>query len=343
VRNINKGEAIYLYKLLRCYLFHKFKRPYPLVANLWVTYRCNQKCVYCYNYKKSVERELTTAEIFKFIDELHKLKIPLCTVSGGEPLLRSDIVEIGKYLKKKNIKSSISTNGTLITEELGRELVEAYDVIIISLDGPEEIHDKVRGMKNAFKLATNGIKILKKHAYKNSIGISYVLHKYNFKEFIPFARKLYKTKLVDFITLNPVNTIESLFPPLDELRLEVKRITRFKRKFPSFLRPTISFLEKIPNYFSGEKFLCNTGGAFFTVEPDGKVRPCDCMDVWTGNIRHDSLEKILSSQKKDLEKIKANCPGCLFESTIEISDIMNSNPFRVIKDALPMLRHYISK
>ena len=76
---------------------------------LWeITPRCNMKCKHCLffnNNCKDLKKELTTEEVFKIIDNVCKdTSVKAIWISGGEPLLRNDIVEICKYIKSKNIK-----------------------------------------------------------------------------------------------------------------------------------------------------------------------------------------------------------------------------------------------
>lgn len=336
-------DLIFIYRVTRNLLFHKLGHSYPLVMILWPTYRCNQRCIFCGNYKKHIEKELTTQEILKIINDMKELKIPFCTVSGGEPLLREDIIDIGKFLLKKGIKSSINTNGTLITKSLAEELLRAYEVIVISLDGFEKTHNFIRRDKNGFKLAMRAIRYLNRLKDDNLIGINFVLNKYNYKELLPLTKSLLRKKIIDFMSIQPVNFRKDLNPPLHEVIFIVKQLMRIKRKFPGFIRPTFGFLKKIYQYFSGEKFHCEAGKLYCTIEPNGNLLACDYVGSPIGNLKRQKLKELLKSQKlKEFELEKERCEGCLFECTIEISELANTPLLQLFKRAPEfMKRRYL--
>ncbi|MBW1862545.1 MAG: radical SAM protein, partial [Deltaproteobacteria bacterium] len=89
-----------------------------------VTRACNLNCIHCYAHavEQSHERELTKAQAFNLIDDLAEFGVPVILFSGGEPLMRHDLVELASYAVDKGIRAVVSTNGTLITKEKAREL-----------------------------------------------------------------------------------------------------------------------------------------------------------------------------------------------------------------------------
>ncbi|MBU4209787.1 MAG: radical SAM protein, partial [Proteobacteria bacterium] len=99
--------------------FSKDKRP-VVVWN--ITRRCNLKCVHCYAHAKnqSFDNELTTEEGKNLIDDLSRFKVPVLLLSGGEPTIREDLPELAAYAVEKGMRAVISTNGTLITQQMAR-------------------------------------------------------------------------------------------------------------------------------------------------------------------------------------------------------------------------------
>ena len=91
--------------------------------NLRVTARCNEECVFCYRGKLS-EPELSTEEIKLVIDMLYGQGFKGLRISGGEPLLRKDIVDIVRYAAEKEFVTQLATNGNMLTEQLSRELLD---------------------------------------------------------------------------------------------------------------------------------------------------------------------------------------------------------------------------
>ena len=151
----------------------------PVVV--WNTTRaCNLNCIHCYAkaVHQSRDRELTTEEGFNLIDDLATFGVPVILFSGGEPLLRPDLIELTSYSVSKGMRAVISTNGTLITEEKALLLKNAgVSYVGISLDGLEKVNDHFRGVEGAFKKALNGIKNCQNAGLK--VGLRFTINKLN--------------------------------------------------------------------------------------------------------------------------------------------------------------------
>jgi Fe-coproporphyrin III synthase len=148
-----------------------------------VTRRCNLKCVHCYAHAKDIsfENELTTHEGKKLLDDLSDFKVPVVLFSGGEPLVRKDLPELAEYAVQKGMRAVISTNGTLITSNMARVLKKiGLSYVGISLDGMEQINDRFRGVKGAFKSAVNGIRNCQEAGIK--VGLRFTINKFNVDE-----------------------------------------------------------------------------------------------------------------------------------------------------------------
>jgi 12,18-didecarboxysiroheme deacetylase len=167
--------------------FSSDKRP-VVVWN--ITRRCNLKCLHCYAHAKNIpfDNELTTMEGKKLIDDLAGFGVPVLLISGGEPLIRKDLPELAAYAVGKGMRAVISTNGTLITPQMAGTLKEiGLSYVGISLDGMEEINDRFRGVKGAFRSALKGIENCKKAGIK--VGLRFTINKINVGE-IPDLFKL---------------------------------------------------------------------------------------------------------------------------------------------------------
>ena len=132
----------------------------PIVV--WnTTSRCNLACAHCYldASDRAGRDELTTEEARAFIDDVAAMGSPVLLFSGGEPLLRPDLFELGRYAIGAGLRAVISSNGTLITPELAAEIAEAgFAYVGVSLDGSETTHDEFRRKQGAFQAAIAGIK-----------------------------------------------------------------------------------------------------------------------------------------------------------------------------------------
>jgi len=167
--------------------FSSDKRP-VVVWN--ITRRCNLKCLHCYAHARNIpfDNELTTIEGKKLIDDLAGFGVPVLLISGGEPLVRKDLPELAAYAVGKGMRAVISTNGTLITPQMAGTLKEiGLSYVGISLDGMEEINDRFRGVKGAFRSALKGIENCKKAGIK--VGLRFTINKINVGE-IPDLFKL---------------------------------------------------------------------------------------------------------------------------------------------------------
>lgn len=160
--------------------FSKDKKPI-VVWNM--SQRCNLRCVHCYANAtdKESEGELTTEEAKKFISDLAEFKVPVILFSGGEPLMRRDLFELGKFASSLGLRTVISTNGTLVTPKTARKIKEAnFSYVGISLDGIEKTNDKFRGEKGAFKQALDGIRNCKKAGAR--VGLRFTISKHNYRD-----------------------------------------------------------------------------------------------------------------------------------------------------------------
>ena len=160
--------------------FSADKRP-VVVWN--VTRRCNLKCIHCYAQAKdsTFKDELSTDEGKAVLDDLAKFGVPVILFSGGEPVMRKDLPELALYAVGLGMRAVISTNGTLITPEKARLFKEiGLSYVGISLDGMEEVNDRFRGVKGAFKAALNGIRNCQDADIK--VGLRFTVNKLNVAE-----------------------------------------------------------------------------------------------------------------------------------------------------------------
>ncbi len=148
-----------------------------------ITRRCNLHCIHCYAHAKNqeFENELTLEEGKQLMDDLSEFGCPVVLFSGGEPLMHPHLVELASYAVEKGMRAVISTNGTLITREIAKDLkAVGLSYVGISLDGMEDIHDKFRGCKGAFKAALEGVENAQNEGIK--VGLRFTINRLNYKE-----------------------------------------------------------------------------------------------------------------------------------------------------------------
>ncbi|MCP4710145.1 MAG: 12,18-didecarboxysiroheme deacetylase [Planctomycetes bacterium] len=151
----------------------------PIVV--WnTTRRCNLSCVHCYSQSanRDYEDELTTDEGLALLDNLGEFGAPVVLFSGGEPLMRKDLLTLIEHAKKVGMRAVISTNGTLIDQEKADRFAElGLSYVGISLDGMRETNDKFRGHQGAYDQAIQGIRNCKKAGVK--VGLRFTINKRN--------------------------------------------------------------------------------------------------------------------------------------------------------------------
>jgi 12,18-didecarboxysiroheme deacetylase len=152
--------------------------------------RCNLKCVHCYSHSANIEYkdELTTSEAEGMIKDLGEFGSPVLLLSGGEPLIRPDLFSLAKTAKAAGLRVVISTNGTLISEDVAKKLFDiGLSYVGVSLDGLKATNDKFRGVEGAFDKALAGIRNCKKAGIK--VGLRFTINKWNVAD-IPGIFKL---------------------------------------------------------------------------------------------------------------------------------------------------------
>lgn len=147
------------------------------------TNTCNLRCRHCYADSKThwFKEELTTEEAKDLIDDLAYMGVPVLLISGGEPLLREDIFELIAYAKKQHIRSTISTNGTLISPQVAQQLKNnGVGYVGVSIDGLGVINDTFRGVKGSFERAIEGIRNCL--AVGQKVGLRFTINRHNFHQ-----------------------------------------------------------------------------------------------------------------------------------------------------------------
>lgn len=154
----------------------------PIVV--WnITRRCNLKCRHCYSESedRSYAGEFSPDEVVKVLDELVRFRVPVLLFSGGEPLIRPDILNLIKKSRERGLRPVVSTNGTLIDRKKARGLREAGVAYVgVSLDGLEEKNDFFRKVPGAYRRGLAGIKNCQEEGVKT--GLRFTITRYNREE-----------------------------------------------------------------------------------------------------------------------------------------------------------------
>lgn len=289
-----------------------------------MTYACNLRCIHCYiRAGMTNHNELKYSEALGLIDQISEVGSPLLILSGGEPLVRRDFMDIVKYASQQDINLVLSTNGTLISNRVASVLAETgFRYIGISIDSPHpEWHNRFRGVEGAFEKTVQGIKNC--IGYGLPTGIRFTVTRYNVDEVpgiidlaikygimritfyhlsaagraLDMGRDWYMTEeqyrwflntLIDSAErLMDALEIETTLAPFDGIYIADK-ISRNKDEF-------LDMIELV-------RAQGGCGRKIVSIYPDGTVYPCQFVDFMRlGNIRETRLKDILSPHQKALE------------------------------------------
>src|SRR5438270_5419655 len=159
-----------------------------------VTKGCNLRCIHCRASATELSSplDLSTQKALGIIDQIAAAANPILVLSGGEPLYRSDIFQLARYGTDKGLRVALATNGTLVTKEVARIVVDpGVRRVSISLDRADALtHDTFRGIPGAFDAAVYGLRNLK--ALGMSVQISMTIAKHNARQ-LPQVLELAKS------------------------------------------------------------------------------------------------------------------------------------------------------
>ncbi len=157
------------------------KKEYIPRLIFWeVTKGCNLRCVHCRATATELAspNDLSTPRALDIISQIADFCSPILVLSGGEPLYRPDIFQLARFATEKGIRAALATNGTLVTKEVARKIVDSgVRRVSISLDGADAYtHDTFRGIPGAFEAAIYGLRNLKELGMSVQINMTIARH-----------------------------------------------------------------------------------------------------------------------------------------------------------------------
>ena len=334
---ISKRQAQFFKKTLVSN-FGRLELPYKL--NFSVTNKCNSKCKICNIWKTNTENELTLDEINRIFKKANFLS--WIGLTGGEPFLRNDLVEIVDIISRhcKNLfVLTMSTNG-LLPNVIRRKVEEMlhleipWYIITVSLDGPKNVHDQIRGVKDGWEKAIKTYKELKKinsGDKRLDVSFQYTISPYNigmFEETFTSVKKMIRDlKPEDFcITFFQVSyryynldQIKKLEEFKKRLPQEINQIHKFKNQnFPGLagLLPK-TYLKFVKEFIEKDRVSLKCKALFSScfLDATANLYPCTMFDKKLGNLRDMDYSikniwntRITNEVRKDIEDYK--CPRC---------------------------------
>ncbi|HSC70106.1 MAG TPA: radical SAM protein, partial [Candidatus Methylomirabilis sp.] len=277
------------------------KNRVPLEVHLELTHRCNARCVHCYCVlpreleASARQRELTTDEITRLLDDLAELGTLYLNFSGGEVLVRQDFFDIALHAKRRGFAFRIFTNGMGLTRERIERLagLEPLTVEVSLYSADPDIHDGITGVPGSFdrlienlsRLKAHGLRVyLKSIIMKPSLSGLERLHRLG-KELDVFVH-MYGCELSPRIAGEPHGP--------DRYQLDERELIDYFAS-PVWRKHLAPMPEGSPEQAAKRRPACAPGAIGCCVDPYGTVFPCVALRVPMGNIRERSFRALWTS------------------------------------------------
>lgn len=328
------------------HLLHYSRDKKPVVV--WsVTRRCNLHCGHCYadSHDRDYPGELSYQEGRRLLEQLAEFGVPTVLFSGGEPLLRADVLDLAAVAHDLGMRTVLSSNGTRIDAPAAREIAAAgFSYVGISFDGIGALHDKMRGSRGAFEEALSGIRAARDAGLRT--GIRFTLHGLNRPHLgaifelaeserinrlcvyhLAYAGRGGKMRKFD---LGPEETraaVEEIFDRTEELGergadLEVLTVDNpadnvlLLERVRRGDRERAAEIEELLRWNGGNQ----SGVAIAAIDPQGLVHPDQfSWDVTVGDVRRKGFAEIWSDDNEALgfyrqrpRQLSGRCTGCRF-------------------------------
>ena len=258
--------------------------------------RCNCRCAMCDIWKTTEAWELSVEDLRRQLASIERLQVRWVVLSGGEPLMHSGLWRFIDLLRDRKIRITLLSSGLLL-ERHAASLVKLVDDVIISLDGPAEVHDSIRGVPGAFNITAAGIASILERDPSFRISARCTVQRSNFnrlRDTVDAAKRLrlnsisflaadvdspafarpnsWPTRKKEAISLDP-EQIAGLESESEALILRGE-CGGFVRESPEKLRRIVLHFRAVLGEIPPVAPACNAPWNSAVVEADGTVRPC---------------------------------------------------------------------
>lgn len=304
-----------------CSTLHRFGMLKPFTFVQWLaTNRCNFTCPYCETSSGEAHAaELTLAEVKGLIDELHLMGVRRLFVSGGEPLMREDIVQVLEYANLRRIRIGMATNGWRVAE-MGQFLAKLdFFLYFTSLDGMPDYHDEIRGRKSAFTRVMQGLDLFAGMEVPARM-INTVVHPGNISQLEQMVPVVKSSRATSW-RLSPVSDAgravgEKVYQLTGEqLRYLADFVEKQRKNVPVEFGHAHMYLGNFAGHAFGTPFFCGAGLTRCTIMQDGEVIGCHQIfdkRFSEGNIRDTSFPHIWKNgfSRFREKKLPDSCLAC---------------------------------
>ncbi|HEY6339390.1 MAG TPA: radical SAM protein [Candidatus Sulfotelmatobacter sp.] len=280
--------------------------------------QCNCRCMMCDIWRIREAKEITPADLEHQLSSFRNLGVRWVVFSGGEPQLNDKWSYLARMLRAAGSRVTLLTAGLLL-ESQAQVVADSVDDVIVSLDGPPPIHNKVRRVAGAFEQMTEGVSALRKIRPDMPVGARCTVQKANHRSLCAVVKSAREIGLnsISFLaadlTSSAFNRPEGWLPDrvdrialvheeIDALEAEVERLISEQRSelVTGFVVETAAKLRRIVQHFrahvqEAENVAprCNAPWVSAVIEASGDVRPCFFHPV-VGNIHEYTLAEIVN-------------------------------------------------
>jgi radical SAM protein with 4Fe4S-binding SPASM domain len=288
-----------------------FRTCRPVYAVWEITLKCDLKCGHCGSRAgRARTEELTTEECLEIVDQLAALGTREVAIIGGEAYLRSDWTTIIRAIRARGMQVGMTTGARNLTEERIKEAAEAgLQTVSVSIDGLEEIHDRIRGVPGSYQAAIRSIELLKKHGI--DVGVNTQINALSWRQLpgimeavIAAGAKAWQLQLTVAMG-NAVENPDLLLQPYELLEVMPLIADLWHkgqaRGFKVVPGNNIGYFGPYETLWRGGEtghghwFGCNAGQNAIGLEADGTIKGCPSLPTSAyagGNIRDKSIRDI---------------------------------------------------
>jgi MoaA/NifB/PqqE/SkfB family radical SAM enzyme len=256
---------------------------------------CNCRCMMCDIWKTKENRAFRPSDLEPHLASIRRLGVRWIVFSGGEPLLNPELASLCSILKAENIHLTLLTTGLLLGK-CAAQVADSFDDVIVSLDGPQAVHDSIRRVESAFFLLRSGIAAVRQLRPEMSITARTTVQRQNhlhLRNTVRAAKQL-SLNAISFLaadlTSQAFNRPQPWTPDRqNDVALSVEELTAKLRRIARHFRAQLGLART-------ESPLCNAPWVSAVVETDGTVRPC-FFHRPIGNLRDKSLYDIINGDQ----------------------------------------------
>lgn len=265
---------------------------------LEITNRCNENCVFCHAKDKN---ELSLEDIKTIIDNLGGIKIHDVILTGGEPVLHRELLDILDWFKQQGIECDLCSNGTLIDEEFANKLHSYLTEISISLDTVNpSVYDALRGTKNGLEKVLTGIKKLQKAGI--DVHLTNVLTKENYEEIENVIQMAQALKVHSISFLAVITDIAKNKDYTEEIALSKEEKARAMEIIKQYRETSDNLIINTKRMCECMGERCRAGENILGITSEGKLLGCIMHREKEFDILHSGLseELVLELQKNTI-------------------------------------------